>query len=64
MNAQPDGWHRVWVPGIGRSGTPSTRTQLEELRTGERVTEPEARDPHPVTGPVRLAGTPFVSDPG
>ena len=34
--ARPDGWRGVRVPGIGRSGLPSTRTQLEEQRTGER----------------------------
>ena len=27
--------------GLRRSGTPEARTQLEELRTGERVAEPE-----------------------
>src|SRR5687767_721821 len=62
-HARPGGWRRVRVPGIRRSGPPSTRTQLEELRTGERVTEPEARDPYPASGPARLMGESFRREP-
>jgi hypothetical protein len=31
------------APSGGRSGPPESRPQLEELRSGERVTEPAAR---------------------
>ncbi len=38
-----------------RSGTPESRTQLEELRTGEWVTQPGRRAAGPVTGPIPAA---------
>src|SRR6266508_4636462 len=34
------GWRRVRPRADGRSGTPESRSQLEELRSGEWVTEP------------------------
>src|SRR5512143_1299706 len=54
----PDGWRRGRLSRSRRSGPPSSRPQLEELRSGERVTEPGAREPPPATGPVRLARGP------
>jgi hypothetical protein len=39
----------------GGVGPPSSRPQLEELRSGERVTEPGRPLPPMVTGPARRA---------
>ena len=48
--------------GAARSGTPSSRPQLAELRSGERVTEPDPWGLHPATGPARHTRVPFVND--
>jgi len=46
------GWRRGRLRPIRRSGTPSSRLQFEELRSGERVTEPGRPGARPMTGPA------------
>src|SRR6266511_235106 len=50
------GWRRVRPRAAGRSGTPESRSQLEELRSGEWVAEPGRPGAHTTTGPA--AATP------
>jgi hypothetical protein len=47
-----------------RSGPPSPVRRSESGESGERVTEPTAREPLTATGPVRLARCPFMNSPG
>ncbi len=42
-DAEAGGWRCGRSRAAERSGTPESRPQLEELRSGERVTEPAAR---------------------
>jgi hypothetical protein len=39
----PGGWRRGRPRAAERSGTPESRSQLKELRSGEWVTKPAAR---------------------
>lgn len=60
----PGGWHQGPRRAAGRSGPPESRPQLEELLSGEWVTE-SGRTPRPlVTGPARLAYGAFVNNAG
>ena len=54
-HARPGGWHRGPQPRSRWSGTPESRPQLEELRSGQWVTEPAARVRPAGTGPARLS---------
>jgi hypothetical protein len=54
-HARPGGWPRGPHPRSRWSGTPESRPQLEELRSGEWVTEPAARVRPVGTGPARLS---------
>ena len=42
------------VPAAGRSGPPESRPQLEELYSGERVTEPGRSGAPTTTGPAAV----------
>jgi hypothetical protein len=42
VGAETGGWCRGLSRAAERSGTPESRPQLEELHSGERVTEPAA----------------------
>src|SRR6266498_5231296 len=55
------GWRRVRPRAAGRSGTPEARPQLEELRTGEWVTEPGRPGAHTTTGPAAATPTGAVA---
>src|SRR5882724_12121759 len=58
--APSDGWHQG-VPGPpGGSGTPESRPQLEELRSGERVTEPAHPGPSILTTGGGVPAVPHV----
>jgi len=56
------------APGAAPCGraewAPESRPQLEELRSGEWVTEPGRTAWPPATGPARLARGAFMNFPG
>jgi len=61
-NGRPDGWRHGRWPAAGRSGPPESRPQLEELRSGEWVTEPGRGPPPVATGPVRFTRAGLVNE--
>ena len=62
--ARPGGWRRERSPrGRARWAT-LVPSAAAARRTGEWVTEPDPRGPHPATGPARHTRLPFVNNAG